>query len=80
MKDNGGPAFPGMDTELGMREDGKLEYNLGAAFSGMSLRDWFAGMAMTSLVDSWANGDSAHAGELAQAAYVFADAMLVVRK
>jgi hypothetical protein len=44
---------------------------------GMSLRDWFAGQAMTAIINSGA--DDTHAN-LAKDAYRFADAMLWQRR
>jgi hypothetical protein len=72
MKDTGGPAFP--STHPHGREE------------GMSLRDWFAGMAMQSIILSWQNvptSDVPSEIELlrstAEDAYRFADAMLKER-
>jgi hypothetical protein len=70
MKDDGGPAFPWEDV-------GGLSQNP-AASSGMTLRDWFAGMALTT---------QNHPGmdlpdcpqRAAQLAYELADAMIKAR-
>lgn len=75
---NGGPAFPLVfDCGDGTRE----------IYSGMSLRDWFAGMAMQSVISTWPhvqNSGIQSESELlritAEAAYRFADAMLKERK
>lgn len=48
-----------------------------ASMNGMSLRDWFAGQAMQSLVPQW--GDYA-TQDLAKDAYKIADAMLAARE
>jgi len=63
----GGPAFPMLD------EDG------GTAWSGMTLRDYFAAKAMQSIIDQ----QDAHRGEVDNAAwmaYRMADAMLKARE
>lgn len=64
----GGPAFP--VSIPGTGDNG---------WHGMSLRDWFAGQAMTGML---AHGDAngAHWSALAQDAYNAADAMLALRK
>jgi hypothetical protein len=59
----GGPAFPVMLPEA------KIVY------TGMTIRDYFAAMAMQGLC---ANGNT-KATEIAQAAYIVADAMLKER-
>lgn len=44
MKSDGGPAFPGVEFYKDPDKFAKSEYrNVG---TGMSLRDWFAGMAL----------------------------------
>ena len=60
-QNNGGQAFPG-----------------GTAFSapGMTLRDWFAGMAMPGLLASHTGGTTRGFADLA---YEIADAMLAER-
>lgn len=63
--DDGGPAFP--VTQADWDDDD---------FSGMTLRDWFAGQALAGLVQ---NGKYA-SGQIADAAYSFADSMLAARK
>ena len=87
-RDNGGPAFPQNDlSSYGM---GPAECSNG----GMTLRDWFAGQAMSNpelvdgcasnrLLDEWfgkgsCNIDSAKVA--AKQAYRYADAMLEARK
>ncbi len=73
MKDTGGPAFPN-------------EYANPNNRTGMTLRDWFAGKAMQSIILSWQNvptSDVPSEIELlrstAEDAYRFADAMLKER-
>ena len=71
MKDpfdaGGGTAFPLVydDETKGTRE----------IHSGMTLRDWFAGKAMQGLCA----GNSTNPQQIAQAAYIVADAMLKER-
>ena len=62
MKNDGGPAFPFSDD---------------VDCEGMSLRDWFAGLAMQGMM---ASGSQAPDDRLAAEAYAAADAMLEARK
>ena len=66
---DGGPAFPLM---------GVFEKEANGRQKGMSLRDWFAGMAMAALLGN-ANV-TMDDGELSGSAYIHADAMLRARK
>jgi hypothetical protein len=71
--DDGGPAFP-MHPDLSLHDNNH---------TGMSLRDWFAGQALSTLVaNDIANPHSfSDKGEtIAGAAYEIADAMLRARK
>lgn len=76
--DDGGPAFPvaghtGENPEL--TAYGKLGH------PGMSLRDWFAGMALQGYLGSYPEGQIESPIELiAIDAYSAADAMLAARK
>lgn len=65
MTNDGGPAFPVNDFH---RADNFTH-------PGMSLRDWFAGMAMR--LFSWSTDDLPNAANLC---YQVADAMLAARK
>ena len=66
MKDrDGGPAFPGTAVRI-------------PPIVGMSLRDWFAGQALSGLVVT-ADETSAGADLTTGAAYEYADAMLKAR-
>ena len=48
---DGGPAFPGeRKHQIGNDHDGKPVYSI-AQYPGMSLRDWFAGHALTGVLD-----------------------------
>lgn len=70
-KPTGGLAFPraaheGETTKSGIQ-------------TGMTLRDYFAGKALATLVESWADSSPKHAEKCAEIAYQFADAMLAER-
>ena len=65
--DDGGPAFPFSFHMEGFDR---------VTADGMSLRDWFAGQALAGLTQ---NGQFA-CGQVAAAAYSFADAMISARK
>jgi len=83
-KSDGGPAFPGGPFGDTMRgEDGRVRHQYPAT-EGMSLRDWFAGQALNSLLSM----PTTHANfankkltslEIAGAAYEWADAMIFAR-
>lgn len=74
MKTNdGGPAFP-CDWKDFQPETGNQVVR--EQFPGMSLRDWFAGMALQGLV---ANGSESRTLVVVGEAYAFADAMLAER-
>lgn len=64
-QNSGGPAFPVQSDPLLL--DGS---------TGMTLRDWFAGMALSGLLAPALN---VHVPEMAEAAYRMADAMLTAR-
>lgn len=68
---DGGPAFPCCEH---MNEVGDpIHYDC----SGMSLRDWFAGMALDGII---ASGDQSKAGLIASWCYQLADAVLAERE
>ena len=69
MKDTGGPAFPAWEQDT-----------YGAKFfnEGMTLRDWFAGMAMQGLLACPVQPQSGP-DMYARDAYTLADAMLKER-
>ncbi len=72
---DGGPAFPSGTADIG--DGDKYPY-----FTGMSLRDWFAGQALAGIL-AGRNPKSPHKAndtQFADAAYSFADAMLAQRK
>jgi len=78
-KFDGGAAFPEIETD---REHGECEGDgdIGRTYSygGMSLRDWFAGMALVGALSNEAIEERGFSGE-AKAAYMMAEAMLKER-
>lgn len=76
---DGGPAFP----QYFVYEPDKGQYGQYTSadevgFGGMSLRDWFAGMALAALLRTPSSGeDYKTMGEMS---YQLADAMLTTRK
>lgn len=84
--DTGGPAFPSDEYEI---NEGHWEgrYQVRQQFSGMSLRDWFAGQAAIGMGDltSWTESMSGirhlwSPRDVAVRAYAIADALLAERK
>lgn len=71
-KNDGGPAFP--RSETGSAETGQID----PGAEGMSLRDWFAGMAMQRLLAEGGRFTEPEIG--ADFAYQQADAMLDERE
>jgi len=74
----GGPAFPGKQKSLmiqsehiGIASEYEIEHN------GMTLRDWFAGMAMQGIC---ASGPDISNPVIAAEAYALADAMIKQRE
>lgn len=70
-KTTGGPAFPTIDLVEGTTIDAK---------SGMTLRDYFAGQALTSFqrnheVEQY-HGDAGNTSIIAEKCYAIADAMI----
>ena len=79
-RNDGGPAFPFTPNEQMKLPDGTWDQNTEFGDSGMSLRDWFAGMALAGMMaeprtDDWKN----HGKIVAQTAYDYADDMLTQR-
>jgi hypothetical protein len=70
---DGGPAFPVL------RETDNLAMPLYMASSGMTLRDWFAGMALQGQAHRFAHPHE-HRELLASDCYDIADAMIAARK
>ncbi|MCW2276350.1 hypothetical protein GJ654_18660 [Rhodoblastus acidophilus] len=76
--DDGGPAFPNLEYVEGQRDGhGDTIDGYTVATGGMSLRDWFAGQALTGLLA--ACEISCPASLFAKEAYAAADAMLAAR-
>lgn len=71
QRDDGGPAFP--------RPIGQSPTKYNDSQVGMALRDWMAGMALSSLMATYATTDHPPADEIASYCYWLADAMLVER-
>ena len=68
--DNGGQAFPVTPTDRGGQ--------IGPTMMGMSLREWFAGMALQGLITGCFSGNNSGftvEGSVV-AAYAYADAMI----
>ena len=80
MKNDGGPAFPcQVDEVLKWERKGLEVFTLSG---GMSLRDWFAGMALSHIAGS--NFDHItkalpKLNDIAKECYSYADAMLTER-
>jgi len=80
-KEDGGAAFPAI---LAVSEDGQLRHS---NIPGMSLRDWFAGMALAGMIAKYGVSDDLN-GLMTQStpncqatdSYALADAMIVRRK
>ena len=74
-QDNGGPAFPSMHSI-----DGNWSTKPDPDFTGMSLRDWFAGQALAGMVAFSGTAGAAYGPyEIAGRSYEVADAMLAER-
>jgi hypothetical protein len=69
--DNGGPAFPFAPTD---------RVNLHMQAQGMSLRDWFAGQALMSMLNAPDKISDSTFTVAAGLSYQFADAMIEARK
>lgn len=69
MKDTGGPAFPVVGHMYGEKLGGQLDH-------GMTLRDYFAAMAMQGLL---ASTKTSSVWVIVDDAYAMADAMLTER-
>lgn len=83
--EDGGPAFPVHTEKLSDGSLRGLTTGSGEAWSmGMSLRDWFAGQALTGLAWAYGATDLRLAVDptpiLADKAYAIADAMLEARR
>ena len=77
-KNDGGPAFPTMG--LGYDKEGKA---VEVRYEGMSLRDWFAGMAISGILGAPAQKSLSleeAINRFSEASYALADAMLQERE
>jgi hypothetical protein len=71
VEDNGGPVFPFVEGVAGHKSNKQ----------GMSLRDWFAGQALTGEMATWPDAcPEDYAGMIARRCYAIADAMLAERE
>jgi hypothetical protein len=81
--DDGGPAFPVPDGTRYVKEHfnghGESEVLSRVSAKGLSIRDWFAGMAMQGLLSNSGEHYGYQEG-LERTAYQIADAMLEARK
>ena len=80
-RDDGGSAFPELESGTLIHDyydDGKHSLDLQSS-SGMSLRDYFAGQALTGLVSHVSGTQEVYRRVIAEDAYRFADAMLKER-
>lgn len=74
IPDDGGPAYP---SRLPKNRDQHLLDNIN---SGMTLRDWFAGQALSGMLAQPLDSDCAFSTKLcAKSAFEYADAMLAAR-
>lgn len=72
MKNDGGAAFPGVGQTKFVERDPPYSTQVIANYAGgMSLRDWFAGMALSGIED-----DASSAYDRARWCYLMAKAML----
>ena len=77
-QDNGGPIFP-MQTTVEVKDFDGNNHAATAQYSGISLRDYFAGQVIAGAVQFWL-GKSAPDAMIAAWAYETADAMIAARK
>ena len=75
---DGGPAFPQPDHFV-ENSDGRVVARWCMQDSGMTLRDWFAGQALTGLLSGPAEEGAMTPDRKAVVAYQFADAMIAAR-
>lgn len=78
-KDNGGPAFPQFDVVAGERDGhGDAIEAYTTATGGMTLRDYYAGQAMSAFIRRAVNPDDWL--RIAPVSFEMADAMIAARK
>ncbi|MDT0176901.1 hypothetical protein Q9R34_12735 [Enterobacter sp. BRE11] len=79
INENGGPAFPYSGVHKAEKENQIIDSH------GMTLRDYFAGKAMQSVIHRYegmgfgGNADSPEFIDVAEQAYFMADAMIAAR-
>lgn len=82
-RDDGGPAFPKLHAMRPPEGNGSAHYYAHYSFDGMSLRDWFAGQALASILSSYQSTGVPMprdtTDEIAADSYSIADAMLAER-
>ena len=74
MIKDGGPAFPTEHLETGYETQPYMPH------SGMSLRDWFAGMALCGIMSTVPINAPFRSKEVARVAYRLANAMLAEKE
>ncbi|WP_375568713.1 hypothetical protein ABWH92_12175 [Ahrensia marina] len=74
-REDGGPAFP-LIVPLKFKGGVLVENNV---FTGLSLRDWFAGQALAGIASISNEGFSLSEVDCAAWAYQYADAMIAAR-
>lgn len=78
-KNDGGAAFPQLSIESGQRDGhGDLIEPFTTTQGGMSLREWYAGMALQGILAGNPDADCGPDGYAADA-YLYADAMIDAR-
>lgn len=85
-RDDGGPAFPGIEGQDGHGNCTRhVQHDLSVSYvthnQGMSLRDWFAGMAIPGICKEFYDHEDVlfTSHDIAREAYEIADAMLIAR-
>lgn len=81
---DGGPAFPASVSMIGDREGSAVMDSVNRGLGGMSLRDWFAGQALTDqqmsmLADAYCAKMGGNTVSPQTLRYFHADAMLAAR-
>lgn len=84
--DNGGPAFPaGMAATTNANHDPIVYDSTERCVGGMTLRDWFAGMALPACITEAEEWYDKHGGcdvyeRSTKSAYEFADSMIAEKR
>lgn len=69
---SGGNAFP----ETATNNEGRLDWPNQYGCGGMTLRQWYAGMAMQGYIAGWQEGDASGYAAIVRTAFKYADAMI----